>query len=316
MTDKHENTRRKFLKNASLATLSLGAMPMLAANLPGAKAEPSFSCDKTTLDYYGQGPFYKASAPNIQNNQLAAANEPGTRLIISGRVHNLDCTEFLPNTKLDVWHANDAGQYDNSGYTLRGVATTNNQGFYLIETVKPGKYLNGGQYRPSHIHFKITPPGFGTLTTQLYFEGDPSIPTDAAASITNGTYDASARIIPLTLNGNGEYEGTWDIVVDGDGQTIGLPELHLDKGMIYSLSPNPFSERLEIRYGVFKPARISIFVYDLSGRQVAELETQDLSPDKYSAFWQPPASLPDGHYFVALKINDFQVHYQKVIYKR
>ena len=54
----------------------------------------------------------------------------------------------------------------------------------------------------------------------LYFEGDQYIETDAAASITEGTYDATHRIIPLSTNNDGNLEGTWDIIVDGDGTRI------------------------------------------------------------------------------------------------
>ena len=129
---------------------------------------------------YGQGPFYTANAPTIQNNQLANINEIGTRLIISGHVYNLECSEFIPNTEIDIWHANDSGTYDNSGFNLRGKTYSNAQGYYIFETVKPGLYLNGATYRPSHIHLKITPPGHNSLITQLYFEGDPYIPTDVA----------------------------------------------------------------------------------------------------------------------------------------
>ena len=103
----------------------------------------------------------------------------GTRLIISGQVYNLECSEIIPNAEIDIWHANDSGSYDNYGFNLRGKTYSNAQGFYIFETIKPGLYLNGSTYRPSHIHFKITPPGFNTLITQLYFEGDPYIPTDA-----------------------------------------------------------------------------------------------------------------------------------------
>jgi len=37
----------------------------------------------------------------------------------------------------------------------------------------PGRYLNGAQYRPAHVHVKVSAPGFLPLTTQLYFPGDP-----------------------------------------------------------------------------------------------------------------------------------------------
>ena len=167
MTLKKNNPRRQFLKNTSLAALSIGLLPV--SGKAKSVQNPLDECFPTTLDYYGEGPFYTENPPEIENGLLADINEPGTRMIISGRVSNLDCTEFIPNTIIDVWHANDAGQYDNVGYNLRGQTISNNQGFYIFETVHPGNYPNAGSYRPSHIHFKITPPGFDTLTTQLYF---------------------------------------------------------------------------------------------------------------------------------------------------
>ena len=65
------------------------------------------SCNHSTEDAYGQGPFYTAMSPNIINNQLANVNELGTRIIISGQVFNLECSEVIPNTEIDIWHMND-----------------------------------------------------------------------------------------------------------------------------------------------------------------------------------------------------------------
>ena len=182
----------------------------------------------------------------------------------------------------------------------------------MFRTILPGKYLNGNSFRPSHIHFKISAPGFSTLTTQLYFEGDTSIPGDAAASMTSGTYDASHRIIPLTTNVLGEMEGTWDIVIDAVGVTD-VNDLHINKGMIYEVSPNPFVDHLEIKYGVFRSSKVSLFVSDLQGRVVAVLDEKTLTPEKYTAVWKPESHIPAGHYFIALKINDLQVHYKKIV---
>jgi len=313
MSEKKINPRRQFLKNTSMAALTLGLLPTVGKAAP--KSVVADECYPSTPDYYGEGPFYTENPPQMVDGQLATDGEPGTRMIISGRVTNLECTEFLEGTVIDVWHASDAGQYDNTGYNLRGQTTVNSQGFYLFETVHPGKYLNGSSYRPSHINFKITPPGFDTLTTQLYFEGDPYIDTDAAASITEGEFDATHRIISLNTNGDGIEEGTWDIVVDGDG-VVGMNSIHLDKGMIYNAGPNPFSERIEIKYGVFRKAKIGLLVFNLQGQVVATLEEKTLEPAKYSAEWKPLYSLPAGYYFVALKHNEMQVHYQKVLLKR
>jgi len=317
MKKNKKDNRRQFLKNTSLSLLSVAVFPTILksenSTVSLSNNNSILTCDQSTEDAYGQGPFYTANAPAIQNDQLADVHEVGTRIIISGQVYNLACSEVIPNTEIDIWHANDAGEYDNIGYNLRGKTTTNSQGFYVFESIKPGLYLNGSTFRPSHIHFKIIPPGFSTLITQLYFQGDPYIPTDAAASITSGSFDATNRIIPLISNSNGDLEGTWDIVIDGDGVPVGTNNIHLDKGIIYSASPNPFTDHIEINYGVFQKAKVAISVYDISGQIVATLDERMLDPEKYSVSWNPYGNLPKGHYFISIMINDLQVHYLKVI---
>ena len=311
-SENNKKSRRQFLKNTALTSLSVGLLPGIVTSNTISQPDNMESCNPTTLDYYGQGPFYKSNAPEIINNQLASQGETGTRLILSGVVQTLDCTAAIANAKIDIWHADNFGAYDNSGYNLRGVTYSNSQGFYLVETILPGKYLNGSSYRPRHIHFKITPPGFPTIITQLYFQGDTDIPGDDAASITSGTYNATHRIIPITLNSQGKYEGTWDIAVNGNG-TTGLVDIHLDKGIIYSVSPNPFTDEVEISYGVYQESKASIQVFDIKGSLVAVLNELNLEPQKYKATWKPDGHLPAGVYWVALKLNDLQVHYLKVV---
>ena len=38
-------------------------------------------------------------------------------------------------------------------------------------------------YRPAHLHFQITAPGFRPLVTQLYFEDDPYLVTDCCSAV-------------------------------------------------------------------------------------------------------------------------------------
>ena len=148
--------------------------------------------------------------------------------------------------------------------------------------------------------------------TQLYFEGDTDIPGDAAASVNSGTYDASARTIPLTINNEGKFEGTWDIFLNNGSVATG-PDLHLETGMLYTATPNPFSNRVEFHYGVFRKAHVAIQVFNIQGALVAALETKHLQPAKYQTHWIPDSALPAGVYIAVLKVNELQVHYVKLV---
>ncbi len=81
-----QNSRRQFLRNTTLSSLSAGLLPSIVKSNDSLQSKSSSVCNPTTLDYYGQGPFYTANAPTIINNQLASPAEPGTRLILSGIV--------------------------------------------------------------------------------------------------------------------------------------------------------------------------------------------------------------------------------------
>lgn len=308
----HKKNRRNFLKNTALATIGLSSTPVLTKGNKWVQ-DNSADCAPTTIDYYGEGPFYSENPPNLVENKIQGSEIEGEPLIISGRIFDLSCNKYIPNVKIDIWHANPSGQYDNQGFNFRGVTKSNEQGFYLFETLMPGKYLNGSQFRPSHIHFKITPPGFNTLITQLYFEGDEDIPSDAAASIISGDFNASERIIPLQENAQAQLEGIWDININGEGLTVGISDLHINKGMIYQVSPTPFNNLLTIKYGVFKKSKVAISVFNISGERVSELQSSEMTSGKYEAYWEVPDSLAKGHYFISLSINDLQVHYLKAL---
>jgi catechol 1,2-dioxygenase len=121
------------------------------------------------------GPFYTPGAPFKKDITDGA---PGDRLLISGTVYGCDCVTPLAGAEVDIWQADTQGAYDGVGFVLRGKALTDAQGHYEFESILPGFYLNGATYRPRHVHYKVSHQQGVALTTQLYFEGDPYIPTD------------------------------------------------------------------------------------------------------------------------------------------
>jgi len=151
------------------------------------------------------GPFYKAGAPFDGN---LADDLPGELMLIEGTVFGCDCETPLVGAVVDIWQADDDGGYDNAGFTLRGRIETDGDGRYSLLTIKPGWYLNGNQFRPAHIHYKVSHDKGVALTTQLYFEGDPYIPDDP--------FVKDSLVIPLSngqVQGRSALVGTFDIVL-------------------------------------------------------------------------------------------------------
>lgn len=134
---------------------------------------PPESCVATADNI--EGPFYKAGAPNRAT--LVAPRDPGERLVLTGTVRNTRC-EPIAGAVLDIWHADARGDYDNDGWGLRGTLTTDALGRWRLDSIVPGRYLNGRRYRPSHVHFKLRAAEMRELTTQLYFAGDPYLEGD------------------------------------------------------------------------------------------------------------------------------------------
>ena len=164
--------------------LALGlAFPLVAFWRTVEAAQPVSACSerKATRPEIA-GPYFKPGSPERQS--LVEPGMKGRRLILTGSVTTKSC-EPIPGALLDFWQANADGQYDNTGFRLRGHQSTNAEGHYKLETIVPGVYPG----RTEHIHVKLKVAGRSTLTTQLYFPGeqlngrDPFFHTELLVSV-------------------------------------------------------------------------------------------------------------------------------------
>ena len=208
------------------------------------------------------GPFFIEGAPPI--SIIAPVNEGEVRMYITGTLYAKDCTTPIPNALIDVWQANKEGEYENIDY--RGKIYSDQNGNYSFETIQPGKYLNGANYRPSHIHFKITYLNNPSLITQLYFEGDTSIAIDPWAS----NPDAAERIIPLTTDENQNLNGVFNIYLNIEVDSVSTFEYQRNdnKSIIKHIAPNPIVNEFEISFYNNKAGVIKLDICDVSGRVV------------------------------------------------
>lgn len=145
-----------------------------------------------------EGPYFKPRSP--ERTDLTEPGMRGTRLTVSGYVFGRACLP-VDRALLDFWQADDNGDYDNTGFRLRGHQYTDARGAFTLTTIVPGLYPG----RTRHLHVKVQAPGRPVLTTQLYFPGEPRNNTDTI-------FDA--RLLMNVRAGNGGREASFDFVLD------------------------------------------------------------------------------------------------------
>jgi len=156
-------TRRRLITASAAAGVALGLPPIACAAAPLTPA--CHDGDAPTLAET-EGPFFKPRSP-----ERADLIEPGIKgrpIVLAGQVLDRGCKP-LGHALVDLWQADDDGNYDNTGFRLRGHVFTDAEGRYRFRTVVPALYVG----RTRHFHVKVQPAGARVLTTQLYFPDEP-----------------------------------------------------------------------------------------------------------------------------------------------
>ena len=114
-----------------------------------------------------EGPFFKPRSP--ERSDLRELGAAGRRFELSGVVLSRSCRP-LRGAVVDLWHADEKGEYDNIGFRYRGHVITGPGGAFHFGTIVPAPYPG----RTRHYHVKVQTPGSRLLTTQLYFPNEPA----------------------------------------------------------------------------------------------------------------------------------------------
>ena len=158
----------------------------------------------------------------------------------------------------------------------------------------------------------MTKPGFPDLVTQLYFEGDPYIAADPWASQT----DAVLRIIPLNGIGVDQFEGLFDIVLDGF--TSIKPNRYGLDGDVLPIYPNPMLERASIHFNVFRKAHVQVIITDTDGTEIITLKDEEMAQGRYTVQWDGNGGgygtvVASGIFLVHLRMDGNMIKSQRIV---
>jgi catechol 1,2-dioxygenase len=122
---------------------------------------------------------------------------------MAGRVLDMN-GKPIAGAELDVWQAAADGLYDVQDPSLkemnmRGKFKTGADGRYLVKTTRPVAYqipsdgpvgqmlaaTNRHPWRPAHVHFVVSAPGYQTVTTHVFDSIDKYLDEDAVFGVKN-----------------------------------------------------------------------------------------------------------------------------------
>ncbi len=158
---------------------------------------PAGATENTVL-----GPFHVEGAPERRMGDSINLDGKGESCLYTGRVLDL-CGEPIAGARIDAWSDNAEGFYSvqqpgvQDKWNNRGVFVTGADGRYEFNGIKPVSYpipddgpvgkllrlLGRHPYRPAHMHFIVTAPGYQRLVTHTFVGADPWIESDAVFGV-------------------------------------------------------------------------------------------------------------------------------------
>ena len=148
------------------------------------------------------GPFHVADAPIRAMGDNISLDGKGEPCLFEGKVIDLHGNP-IEGACVDVWSDNADGFYDvqqpgiQPRWNNRGRFITGRDGAYAFRGIKPTSYpipddgpvgkmlalMGRHPYRPAHMHFLVTAPGFQKLVTHTFVGDDAYLESDAVFGV-------------------------------------------------------------------------------------------------------------------------------------
>jgi hydroxyquinol 1,2-dioxygenase len=148
------------------------------------------------------GPFHVDDAPIRAMGDNISLDGKGESCLFEGQVLDLS-GQPIEGAMLDVWSDNADGYYDvqqpgiQPRWNNRGRFVTGPDGRYAFRGIRPVSYpipddgpvgqmlnhLGRHPYRPAHMHYLVTAPGYQKLVTHTFVGGDGYLTSDAVFGV-------------------------------------------------------------------------------------------------------------------------------------
>ncbi|MDO9361190.1 MAG: intradiol ring-cleavage dioxygenase [Polaromonas sp.] len=147
------------------------------------------------------GPFHVEGAPHYEHGEDVANGAAGEPCVVRGRVLGPK-GEPVAGAVVEVWQADAEGNYDVQyadieKHQARGVIDAGPDGRFNFRTIVAEAYpipVDGPvgdmlratkrhPWRPAHLHFMITAPGYEKLVTHVFRSGDRYLDSDAVFGV-------------------------------------------------------------------------------------------------------------------------------------
>lgn len=184
---------------------------------------PSGATENTVL-----GPFHVDGVPAYPMGTNITLQGGHETCLFEGVILNLD-GDPIEGARLDVWCDSEDGFYDvqqpdlQPRYNNRGIFTTGSDGRYWFQGIKPAAYpipddgpvgkmlerLGRHSFRPAHMHFIVSAPGYETVVTHTFVDGDPYLTSDVVFGVKRSLIAEFTR----TDGGNTKWRSCYDFTL-------------------------------------------------------------------------------------------------------
>ena len=155
------------------------------------------------------GPFFGIGLAWGYDLVLAGPGVDGERVVVEGRVLDGD-RQPVPDAVLEIWQADARGRFGAPGFRGFGRVATDAVGRFRIATIRPGS-VDG---QAPHLAVSLFARGLlRRLLTRVYLPGAGLAADPVLARV------PEARRATLIARGGAEALA-WDIVLQGDGETV------------------------------------------------------------------------------------------------